>query len=60
MLFIIDYPRKSVHTVLKYPRKNVTGADMDRLIFQRLDEWRTKKERKPLILKGARRAGKRF
>jgi len=33
---------------------------MKRFVFSKLNQWKSKKERKPLILKGTRQVGKTY
>lgn len=53
----LSYLLKNVSLQLKYLRIYVV-IDMERIVFQKLIEWKDKKERKPLILNGARQVGK--
>lgn len=53
----LSYLLKNVSLQLKYLRIYVV-IDMERIVFQKLIEWKDKKERKPLILNGAWQVGK--
>lgn len=48
---------KSVSLLTKHLLKNVT-VHMERIVFQKLIEWKDSANRKPLILNGARQVGK--
>ena len=38
----------------------IKNKDMKRKIYQKLEEWKNRKNRKPLILKGTRQVGKTY
>ena len=49
--------QKSVEYRMLYVQKNVNST-MERLVLQQLKEWKERKDRKPLIVNGARQVGK--
>lgn len=49
--------RKSVSLQQKFVQKNVI---MERNVIKQLLEWKQKKNRKPLIINGARQVGKTY
>lgn len=51
------YVQKSVSLQRKYVQKNVV-KQMERIVLNRLIEWKKNPKRKPLILNGARQVGK--
>lgn len=53
----INYVRKNVDNGHFYVQKNVNST-MERLVLQQLKEWKERKDRKPLIVNGARQVGK--
>lgn len=53
----INYVHKNVYNGHFYVQKNVNST-MERLVLQQLKEWKERKERKPLIVNGARQVGK--
>ena len=53
----LKYLPKSVVILPKYLLKNVI-VRMERIVFQKLIEWKDSTKRKPLILNGARQVGK--
>ena len=53
----INYVRKNVDNGHFYVQKNVNST-MERLELQQLKEWKERKDRKPLIVNGARQVGK--
>lgn len=53
----INYVRKNVDNGHFYVQKNVDST-MERLVLQQLKEWKERKDRKPLIVNGARQVGK--
>lgn len=52
-----NYVQKNVLSNHFYVQKNVSNI-MERLVLQRLKEWKARKDRKPLIVNGARQVGK--
>lgn len=53
----INYVQKNVFNGHFYVQKNVNST-MERLVLQQLKEWKERKDRKPLIVNGARQVGK--
>lgn len=53
----INYVHKNVFNSYFYVQKNVNST-MERLVLQQLKEWKERKDRKPLIVNGARQVGK--
>lgn len=53
----INYVQKNVYNGHFYAQKNVNST-MERLVLQQLKEWKERKDRKPLIVNGARQVGK--
>lgn len=53
----INYVQKNVDNGHFYVQKNVDST-MERLVLQQLKEWKERKDRKPLIVNGARQVGK--
>lgn len=53
----INYMQKNVYNGHFYVQKNVNST-MERLVLQQLKEWKERKDRKPLIVNGARQVGK--
>ncbi len=53
----INYVQKNVFNSHFYVQKNVNST-MERLVLQQLKEWKERKDRKPLIVNGARQVGK--
>lgn len=53
----INYVHKNVFNGHFYVQKNVNNT-MERLVLQQLKEWKERKDRKPLIVNGARQVGK--
>ena len=53
----INYVQKNVDNGHFYVQKNV-NITMERLVLQQLKEWKERKDRKPLIVNGARQVGK--
>lgn len=53
----INYVHKNVYNGHFYVQKNVNST-MERLVLQQLKEWKERKDRKPLIVNGARQVGK--
>lgn len=53
----INYVHKNVFNSHFYVQKNVNST-MERLVLQQLKEWKERKDRKPLIVNGARQVGK--
>ena len=53
----INYVQKNVFNGHFYVQKNVDSS-MERLVLQQLKEWKERKDRKPLIVNGARQVGK--
>lgn len=53
----INYVQKNVFNGHFYVQKNVNNT-MERLVLQQLKEWKERKDRKPLIVNGARQVGK--
>ena len=53
----INYVQKNVYNGHFYVQKNVNST-MERLVLQQLKEWKEHKDRKPLIVNGARQVGK--
>lgn len=53
----INYVQKNVYNGHFYVQKNV-NITMERLVLQQLKEWKERKDRKPLIVNGARQVGK--
>lgn len=53
----INYVQKNVFNDHFYVQKNVDST-MERLVLQQLKEWKERKDRKPLIVNGARQVGK--
>lgn len=53
----INYVQKNVFNGHFYVQKNVDST-MERLVLQQLKEWKERKDRKPLIVNGARQVGK--
>lgn len=53
----INYVQKNVFNSYFYVQKNVNST-MERLVLQQLKEWKERKDRKPLIVNGARQVGK--
>lgn len=53
----INYVHKNVYNGHFYVQKNVDST-MERLVLQQLKEWKERKDRKPLIVNGARQVGK--
>lgn len=53
----INYVHKNVFNGHFYVQKNVDST-MERLVLQQLKEWKERKDRKPLIVNGARQVGK--
>lgn len=53
----INYVQKNVYNDHFYVQKNVNST-MERLVLQQLKEWKERKDRKPLIVNGARQVGK--
>lgn len=53
----INYVHKNVDNGHFYVQKNVNST-MERLVLQQLKEWKERKDRKPLIVNGARQVGK--
>lgn len=53
----INYVQKNVYNGHFYVQKNVNST-MERLVLQQLKEWKERKDRKPLIVNGARQVGK--
>ncbi len=51
------YVQKNVSLHINYVQKNV-NITMERLVLQQLKEWKERKDRKPLIVNGARQVGK--
>lgn len=51
------YVQKNVSLLTNHVQKNVSNI-MERLVLQRLKEWKERKDRKPLIVNGARQVGK--
>lgn len=51
------YVQKNVFNSHFYVQKNVNST-MERLVLQQLKEWKEHKDRKPLIVNGARQVGK--
>ena len=51
------YVLKSVTLLARYLLENVV-THMERIVFQKLVEWKESAVRKPLILNGARQVGK--
>lgn len=49
----INYVQKNVDNGHFYVQKNVNNT-MERLVLQQLKEWKERKDRKPLIVNGAR------
>ena len=54
---LTNYVQKNVLNNHFYVQKNVSNI-MERLVLQRLKEWKERKDRKPLIVNGARQVGK--
>ena len=52
-----NHVQKNVANSYFYMQKNVI-AYMERLVLQQLKEWKERKDRKPLIINGARQVGK--
>lgn len=53
----INHVHKNVFNSYFYVQKNVNST-MERLVLQQLKEWKERKDRKPLIVNGARQVGK--
>lgn len=53
----INYVQENVFNDHFYVQKNVNST-MERLVLQQLKEWKERKDRKPLIVNGARQVGK--
>lgn len=53
----INHVHKNVYNGHFYVQKNVNST-MERLVLQQLKEWKERKDRKPLIVNGARQVGK--
>ena len=53
----INYVQKNVFNGHFYVQRNVNST-MERLVLQQLKEWKERKDRKPLIVNGARQVGK--
>lgn len=53
----INYVHKNVYNGHFYVQKNVNST-MEKLVLQQLKEWKERKDRKPLIVNGARQVGK--
>lgn len=53
----INHVHKNVYNGHFYVQKNVNNT-MERLVLQQLKEWKERKDRKPLIVNGARQVGK--
>lgn len=53
----INYVQKNVFNGHFYVQENV-NITMERLVLQQLKEWKERKDRKPLIVNGARQVGK--
>ena len=53
----INYVQKNVDNGHFYVQKNVNST-MEKLVLQQLKEWKERKDRKPLIVNGARQVGK--
>lgn len=53
----INHVQKNVYNGHFYVQKNV-NITMERLVLQQLKEWKERKDRKPLIVNGARQVGK--
>ena len=51
------YVQKNVSLYVNYVQKNVSTI-MERHVLQQLKEWKERKDRKPLIVNGARQVGK--
>lgn len=51
------YVQKNVSLLTNHVQKNVSNI-MERFVLQRLKEWKERKDRKPLIVNGARQVGK--
>ena len=51
------YVQKNVSLLTNHVQKNVSNI-MERLVLQQLKEWKERKDRKPLIVNGARQVGK--
>ena len=54
---LTNYVQKNVLNNHFYVQKNVSNI-MERFVLQRLKEWKERKDRKPLIVNGARQVGK--
>lgn len=54
---LTNYVQKNVLSNHFYVQKNVSNI-MERLVLQQLKEWKERKDRKPLIVNGARQVGK--
>ena len=49
---------KNVNIFYKfYDIMAIVGVNMERFVFKKLTEWKKSKDRKPLILQGARQVG---